>query len=106
MCKNARNTYLYFYLQSRECGETLASILLNSADLFRLDLNGVQVLVPAVISALETVLPEKDLKLKSNIVSKPDLRRASIHLLISILALPLHFQVITVYNLFKSSFIH
>ncbi|KOC70045.1 Ral GTPase-activating protein subunit beta [Habropoda laboriosa] len=65
--------------ESRECGETLSSILLNSADLFRLDLNGVQVLVPAVISALETVLPEKDLKLKSNAVTKPDLRRASIH---------------------------
>ncbi|XP_076655090.1 ral GTPase-activating protein subunit beta isoform X1 [Halictus rubicundus] len=85
--------------ESRECGETLASILLNSADLFRLDLNGVQVLVPAVISALETVLPEKDLKLKSNIVSKPDLRRASIHLLISMLALPLHFQNLTIKEL-------
>ncbi|XP_076477090.1 ral GTPase-activating protein subunit beta isoform X5 [Bombus vancouverensis nearcticus] len=85
--------------ESRECGETLASILLNSADLFRLDLNGVQVLVPAVISALETVLPEKDLKLKSNVVSKPDLRRASIHLLISTLALPLHFQNLTIKEL-------
>nr|XP_033327180.1 ral GTPase-activating protein subunit beta isoform X6 [Megalopta genalis] len=85
--------------ESRECGETLASILLNSADLFRLDLNGVQVVVPAVISALETVLPEKDLKLKSSIVSKPDLRRASIHLLISMLALPLHFQNLTIKEL-------
>lgn len=46
-----------------------------------------------MLSALEVVLPEKDLKLKSNIVSKPDLRRASIHLLISMLTLPLHFQV-------------
>ncbi|XP_031364610.1 ral GTPase-activating protein subunit beta isoform X5 [Apis dorsata] len=85
--------------ESRECGETLASILLNSADLFRLDLNGVQVLVPAVISALETVLPEKDLKLKSNVLSKSDLRRASIHLLISILVLPLHFQNLTIKEL-------
>jgi hypothetical protein len=42
----------------------LASILLNSADLFRLDLDGVQVLVPHVIDALEIVLPEKELKLK------------------------------------------
>lgn len=73
---------------------------MNSADLFRLDLNGVQVLVPAVISALETVLPEKDLKLKSNVVSKSDLRRASIHLLISTLALPLHFQVTNIYKIF------
>ncbi|KYM99990.1 Ral GTPase-activating protein subunit beta [Cyphomyrmex costatus] len=85
--------------ESRECGETLASILLNSADLFRLDLNGIQVLVPAVLSALEVVLPEKDLKLKSNIVSKPDLRRASIHLLISMLTLPLHFQNLAIKEL-------
>ena len=81
--------------ESKECGETLASILLNSADLFRLDLDGIQVLVPAVLSALEVVLPEKDLRLKSNSVSKIELRRASIHLLISMLALPLHFQVRT-----------
>ncbi|XP_014486488.1 PREDICTED: ral GTPase-activating protein subunit beta isoform X3 [Dinoponera quadriceps] len=85
--------------ESRECGETLASILLNSADLFRLDLNGIQVLVPAVLSALEVVLPEKDLKLKSNLVSKPDLRRASIHLLISMLTLPLHFQNLAIKEL-------
>ncbi|XP_032672043.1 ral GTPase-activating protein subunit beta isoform X1 [Odontomachus brunneus] len=85
--------------ESRECGETLASILLNSADLFRLDLNGIQVLVPAVLSALEVVLPEKDLKLRSNLVSKPDLRRASIHLLISMLTLPLHFQNLAIKEL-------
>ncbi|KAL6447256.1 hypothetical protein ACFW04_001486 [Cataglyphis niger] len=85
--------------ETRECGETLASILLNSADLFRLDLNGVQVLVPAVLSALEVVLPEKDLKLRSNVVSKSDLRRASIHLLISMLTLPLHFQNLTIKEL-------
>ncbi|KAL0129771.1 hypothetical protein PUN28_001794 [Cardiocondyla obscurior] len=85
--------------ESRECGETLASILLNSADLFRLDLNGIQVLVPAVLSALEVVLPEKDLKLKSNMVPKPDLRRASIHLLISMLTLPLHFQNLAIKEL-------
>ncbi|XP_020285892.1 ral GTPase-activating protein subunit beta isoform X2 [Pseudomyrmex gracilis] len=85
--------------ESRECGETLASILLNSADLFRLDLNGIQVLVPVVLSALEVVLPEKDLKLKSNTVSKSDLRRASIHLLISMLTLPLHFQNLAIKEL-------
>nr|CAD7403841.1 unnamed protein product [Timema poppensis] len=77
---------------SRECGETLASVLLNSADLFRLDLDGVLVLVPHVIEALETVLPDKELKLRSPHVSKTELRRASIHLLLSMLVLPLHFQ--------------
>lgn len=77
----------------RECGETLASILSNSADLFRLDLDGVQVLVPVVLSALEVVLPEKDLRLESSAVSKVELRRSSIHLLLSMLSLPLHYQV-------------
>nr|CAD7427352.1 unnamed protein product [Timema monikensis] len=83
--------YAYTY-ESRECGETLASVLLNSADLFRLDLDGVLVLVPHVIDALETVLPDKELKLRSPQVSKTELRRASIHLLLSMLVLPLHFQ--------------
>ncbi|XP_069691801.1 ral GTPase-activating protein subunit beta isoform X2 [Periplaneta americana] len=85
--------------ESRECGETLASILLNSADLFRLDLDGVQVLVPHVIDALEIVLPEKELKLKSASVSKTELRRASIHLLLSMLVLPLHFQNLNIKEL-------
>lgn len=85
--------------ENKECGETLASILLNSADLFRLDLDGVQVLVPIVLSALEVVLPEKDLRLKTNSVSKIELRRASINLLISMLALPLHFQNLSIREL-------
>ncbi|CAG2056843.1 unnamed protein product [Timema podura] len=83
--------YAYTY-ESRECSETLASVLLNSADLFRLDLDGALVLVPHVIEALETVLPDKELKLRSPHVSKTELRRASIHLLLSMLVLPLHFQ--------------
>lgn len=84
--------------QNRECGETLVSILLNSSDLFRLDLDGVQILIPSVISALEIVLPEKDLKLKS-VVSKIELRRASIHLLLSMLVVPLHFQNLVIREL-------
>lgn len=83
---------------NRECGETLVSILLNSSDLFRLDLDGVQILIPSVISALEIVLPEKDLKLKS-VVSKIELRRASIHLLLSMLVVPLHFQNLVIREL-------
>ncbi|XP_021916328.1 ral GTPase-activating protein subunit beta isoform X3 [Zootermopsis nevadensis] len=89
--------------ENRECGETLASILLNSADLFRLDLDGVQVLLPHVINALEIVLPEKELKLKSSSVSKTELRRASIHLLLSMLVLPLHFQNLTIKDLGRGS---
>ncbi|XP_039292662.1 ral GTPase-activating protein subunit beta isoform X3 [Nilaparvata lugens] len=76
----------------RECEETLSSILVNSPDLLRLDLDGIQILVPSLIDALEIVLPEKDLNLKSPSVSKVELRRNSIHLLLSMLVLPLHYQ--------------
>lgn len=88
--------------EPRECGETLASILTNSADLFRLDLDGIEILAPTVINALELVLPDKDLKLKSTSVSKIDLRRSSIQLLISMLVLPIHYQVKFNYFLFTA----
>lgn len=86
---------------NRECSECMMAILMNSADLFRLDLDGVRVLLPSFISALEIVLPDKDLKLSSNI-SKIDLRRASIHLLLSVLVLPLHFQNLTIKELIST----
>ncbi|XP_014232121.1 ral GTPase-activating protein subunit beta isoform X1 [Trichogramma pretiosum] len=89
--------------EAKECPETLASILINSADLFRLDLDGVQVLVPHVLAALELVLPEKDLRLKSNSISKVELHRSSIHLLLSMLSLPLHFQNLPIKEIPASS---
>ncbi|XP_037904139.1 ral GTPase-activating protein subunit beta isoform X8 [Hermetia illucens] len=87
--------------ESKECDETLASILYNSADIFRLDLDGIHVLLPGFISALELVLPEKDLKIKSDAIpfNKTELRRASINILLSILALPLHFQTLPIRDL-------
>lgn len=88
---------------NRECEETLASILYNSSDLFRLDLDGIQVLLPSFIAALELVLAEKELKLKSNIViNKSELRRASIQILLTLLALPLHFQTLPIRDLSNS----
>ncbi|XP_021703988.1 ral GTPase-activating protein subunit beta isoform X6 [Aedes aegypti] len=82
---------------SKECEETLASILYNSSDLFRIDLEGIQVLLPSFIAALELILPEKELRMKSNvIVNKTELRRAAINVLLSILALPLHFQTLPI----------
>ena len=50
--------------KSKEVEETLASILFNCSDLFRLDLDGVHVLLPHFIAALEVLLPEKELKNK------------------------------------------
>ncbi|XP_050299716.1 ral GTPase-activating protein subunit beta isoform X2 [Anthonomus grandis grandis] len=77
--------------KSKECGECMVAILINSQSIFSLDLDGVRTLIPAYISALEIVLPDKDLKLNGNI-NKVELRRAAINLLLSILVLPLHFQ--------------
>lgn len=68
---------------SSEVEETLASVLQNSSDLFRLDLDGIHVLLPSFVAALELVLPEKELKTKpGTIINKTELRRASIHILI------------------------
>ncbi|KAF7994357.1 hypothetical protein HCN44_003829 [Aphidius gifuensis] len=88
---------------NRECGETLASILINSSDLFRLDLDGVEILAPAILTALELVLPDKDLKLKSQNISKIELRRASIQILLSMLVLPLHYQNLEIRELPNTS---
>ncbi|XP_061400512.1 ral GTPase-activating protein subunit beta [Musca vetustissima] len=87
--------------ETKECDETLASILLNSADLFRLDLDGVHVLLPSFIAALEIVLPAKDLKIKNQSMqfNKTDLRRSAIQILLSILTLPLHFQTLPIRDL-------
>jgi len=71
--------------------ESLASILLNSSSLLRLDLDGVNVLGPSLVSALEVVLPEREVKLSASYINKADLRRSAIHLLQSMLVLPTHF---------------
>merc|ERR1719334_834766 len=71
--------------------ECLASVLLNSSNLMRIDLEGANLLVPALVTALEAVLPEREVKLAQGNLSRTDLRRCSIHLLESILTLPLHF---------------
>ncbi|XP_058125156.1 ral GTPase-activating protein subunit beta isoform X3 [Anopheles coustani] len=86
---------------NRECMETLASILYNSSDLFRIDLEGIQVLLPSFIGALELILPEKELKMRSHnvLINKIELRRAAINILLSLLALPLHFQALPIRDL-------
>ncbi|XP_050435696.1 ral GTPase-activating protein subunit beta isoform X9 [Adelges cooleyi] len=89
--------------EMHECDETITSILLNSADLLRLDLNGINVLVPYIIETLELVLPERDLKFKSNTIPKNELRRSAIHLLLSMLAFPLHFKDLTIKEFNSSS---
>ena len=91
--------------KSREVEETLASILFNCSDIFRLDLDGVHVLLPNFIAALEVLLPEKELKIKSHnlIFNKTEVRRASIQILLSILALPLHFNSLPIRDIVGGS---
>lgn len=89
-------------VNNRECGDSMVAILINSSNLFRVDLDGVRILIPAFVTALEIVLPDKDLKLNANI-SKIELRKASINLLLSMLVLPLHFQNLTIKELISST---
>uniref|UniRef100_A0A146LGW4 Ral GTPase-activating protein subunit beta n=1 Tax=Lygus hesperus TaxID=30085 RepID=A0A146LGW4_LYGHE len=99
--------YARFYLvlmhglkinEKREVEEPLISILMHCADILRLDLDGIQIMVPHILEALERVLPEKDLNIKIN-VNMSELRRASIHVLLSLLPLPLHFPNLTIKEL-------
>ncbi|TRY57786.1 hypothetical protein DNTS_012048 [Danionella cerebrum] len=73
------------------CRPVLASIILNSSALFCSDLKGINVLVPYFISALETILPDRELTKFKSYVNPMELRRASIHILLSMLPLPHHF---------------
>ncbi|XP_023264035.1 ral GTPase-activating protein subunit beta-like isoform X1 [Seriola lalandi dorsalis] len=73
------------------CFPVLASILLNSTCLFCCDLRGVNMLLPSFISALESVLLDRELLRFKSFVSPVDLRRASILILLSLLPLSLQF---------------
>ncbi|XP_023691041.1 ral GTPase-activating protein subunit beta isoform X13 [Paramormyrops kingsleyae] len=73
------------------CRPVLASIILNSTSLFCSDLKGVNVVVPYFISALENILPDRELSKFKSYVNPTDLRRASISILLSMLPLPHHF---------------
>ncbi|XP_077531546.1 ral GTPase-activating protein subunit beta isoform X2 [Haemaphysalis longicornis] len=73
--------------------QVVASILLNSCDLFHQDMEGVNILLPPFLQALESVFcADKDSKIRSvPNVSQVELRWASTHLLLSMLPLPLHY---------------
>ncbi|TVK90432.1 Ral GTPase-activating protein subunit beta [Bagarius yarrelli] len=73
------------------CRPVLASIILNSSALFCSDLKGINVVVPYFISALEIILPDRELAKFKSYVNPTELRRASINILLSMLPLPHHF---------------
>ncbi|CAG0914457.1 unnamed protein product [Notodromas monacha] len=96
--------------------EVIASVLMNGQDLLRVDLDGVQVILPEIVAAVEAVLcSEKDPKFSSEFSSNflaskhkggvpvPELRRAAISILLSVLALPHHFLQLPVNRLFPFS---
>uniref|UniRef100_A0A8C5Q9A0 Ral GTPase-activating protein subunit beta n=1 Tax=Leptobrachium leishanense TaxID=445787 RepID=A0A8C5Q9A0_9ANUR len=72
----------------------LSSIILNSPPLFCCDLKGINVVVPYFISALETILPDRELSKFKTYVNATELRRSSIHILLSLLPLPHHFGTV------------
>ncbi|RDD44888.1 Ral GTPase-activating protein subunit beta [Trichoplax sp. H2] len=78
-------------------GQTMANIILNSANLFRCDLKGVLILLPHYIQALEKILPYKEPKIEAN-VPKGELRRSAIHILLSITSFPFHFYDLPIYD--------
>ena len=81
-----------YIFQDKVVNDVLAMLMVNSIDLLRLDLDGVHVLLPYLVTALEAILPERDLKVRPTNVTKNELRRAGIKILVSMLALPSHFQ--------------
>ncbi|XP_078508445.1 ral GTPase-activating protein subunit beta [Lissotriton helveticus] len=76
------------------CHPVLASIILYSPALFCCDLKGINVVVPYFISALETILPDRELSKFKTYVNPTELRRSSIHILLSLLPLPHHFGTV------------
>ncbi|KAM4691267.1 ral GTPase-activating protein subunit beta isoform 2-T2 [Rhinophrynus dorsalis] len=76
------------------CHPVLASIILNSPPLFCCDLKGINVVVPYFISALETILPDRELSKFKSYINPTELRRSSIHILLSLLPLPHHFGTV------------
>ncbi|XP_052272276.1 ral GTPase-activating protein subunit beta-like isoform X2 [Dreissena polymorpha] len=74
-------------------GPVLSNILFNSCDLLRVDLAGVQILVPHILNALELVLKDQTPKFRlCELLPSVELRKACVHLLLSMLCLPLHFR--------------
>ena len=92
-----------FIFQDKVVNEVLAMLMVNSIDLLRLDLDGVHVLLPYLVSALEAILPERDLKVRPNNITKNELRRAGIKILVSMLALPSHFHNLQIKELIPGS---
>lgn len=73
--------------------QILSSILINGTQLFRLNLNGIDILIPNFLKAIELFVIEKEqTKFKFSSNSMTELRRACIKIMLSLLTYPLHFN--------------
>jgi len=59
VCQKFFQKRAIFVLQDRKVSESMAMILLNSSDLLRVDLKGVNVILPDLVTALEAVLGDQ-----------------------------------------------
>ncbi|KAJ8718675.1 hypothetical protein PYW08_002912 [Mythimna loreyi] len=71
---------------------TAAAVVYNAPDIFRLDLDGVLVLVPDFVTALDQILSEREPKLECGSIDKRELRKAAISALLSLVAFPYHYK--------------
>ena len=81
-------------VQKGKLTDTLGMILVNSQDLFRCNLEGVNIVLPHFVTALEMILCDKDSRSYFSFVTAVEVRRAAIQILLSILPLPLQFKVL------------
>lgn len=76
---------------TKKISDTLAMIFVNSGTIFKSNLEGVNIVLPQFVAALETILTEKN-EVKLNHVSHGEVRRSAIQILLSIMPLPHHFK--------------
>ncbi|KAL5009165.1 hypothetical protein ScPMuIL_014746 [Solemya velum] len=97
---------IFYGLQTEEAhisSQVLSNILFNSCNLLRVDLAGVQILVPYILNALELVLGDSSAKFKlPDQALNVKLRKACVHLLLSMLCLPLHFKDLEIKDILAS----
>lgn len=73
----------YFILKKKQLSDYFIS---------RLDLDGVLVLVPDFINALDKILSEREPKIECDSIDKRELRKAAISILLSMVAFPYHYK--------------
>ena len=86
---------LLFILQGK-LTDILGMIFVNSQDLFRCNLEGVNIVLPQFVTALELILCDKEIRSQLSSVSSVEVRRSAIQILLSILPLPLQFKVLKI----------